>query len=377
MTGTHRLLSLDVFRGITVAGMILVNNPGSWSHIYPPLGHAEWNGWTPTDLVFPFFLFIVGVAITYSLGGKVASGISRLAIIKSILRRSATLFLLGLFLAAFPFFQLSTIRIPGVLQRIGVCFLFASIIYLFTSVRGQAIAAAALAALYWILMKAVPVPGSYVAAVIERGGSLEKEANLAAYLDNMLLGGHLWSQSKTWDPEGILSTIPAVATVLFGILAGHWIRSRRGHKEKTAGLLLTGAAGVFIGLVFDLWFPINKNLWSSSYVIFSAGMAMLFLAICYWLVDYKHYRRPFFPFAVYGTNAITVFVLSGIVAKMMAFKIARADGSHISLQSYYYTNYFASWAGPINGSLAYAVAFIALMFIPAYFLYRHRIFIKV
>jgi predicted acyltransferase len=377
MTGTKRLLSLDVFRGITVAGMILVNNPGSWSQIYPPFRHAEWNGWTPTDLVFPFFLFIVGVAITFSLGGKVASGISKLAIIKGILRRSATLFLLGLLLAAFPFFQLSTIRIPGVLQRIGVCFFFASIIYLFTGPRGQAIAAGTLTVLYWILMKAVPVPDSYVAAVIERGGGLEKEANLAAYIDNTLLGGHLWSQSRTWDPEGILSTIPAVATALLGMLAGHWIRSKRGHKEKTAGLLLVGAAGIIIGLVTDIWFPINKNLWTSSYVLFSAGMAMLFLALCYWLVDYKQYRRPFFPFTVYGTNAITVFVLSGIVGKMMAYRIARADGSLISLQSYYYTNYFASWAGPLNGSLAYAVAFIALMFIPAYFLYRHSIFIKV
>jgi predicted acyltransferase len=317
------------------------------------------------------------VAITFSLGGKVASGISKFAIIKSILRRSSTLFLLGLLLAAFPFFQLSTIRIPGVLQRIGVCFFFASIIYLFTSPRGQAIAAVALATLYWILMKAAPVPDSYVAAVIERGGSLEKEANLAAYIDNMLLGGHLWAQSRTWDPEGILSTIPAVATVLFGILAGHWIRSKRGHKEKTTGLLLIGAAGIIIGLLADIWFPINKSLWTSSYVVFSAGMAMLFLAICYWLVDHKQYRRPFFPFTVYGTNAIAVFVLSGIVAKIMAYKIARADGSLISLQSYYYTNYFASWAGPINGSLAYALAFIAFMYIPVYFLYRHNIFIKV
>jgi predicted acyltransferase len=193
----------------------------------------------------------------------------------------------------------------------------------------------------------------------------------------MLLGGHLWSQSRTWDPEGILSTMPAVATVMFGSLAGHWIRSKRGHKEKTGGLILLGAAGIIIGLVLDVWFAINKNLWTSSYVIFSAGMGMLFLAICYWVVDYKQYRRPFFPFIVYGTNAITAYVLSGVVAEMMAYGIARPDGSAVSLQDYYYTNYFASWAGPINGSLAYAVAFIALMFFPVYFLYRHKIFIRV
>ena len=377
LTAGQRLLSLDVFRGLTVASMILVNNPGSWSHIYPPLKHAEWDGWTPTDLVFPFFLFIVGVAITFSLGGKVENGIGKLAIIRGVTRRSATLFLLGLFLAAFPFFQLGVIRVPGVLQRIGVCFLFASIIFLFTGARGQAIAAFALTAVYWILMKAPLVPDDYVAAVIERGGSIEKEANLAAYLDNMLLGGHLWSQSKTWDPEGILSTIPAVATTLFGILAGHWVKSKRAPKEKTAGLLVAGAAGITIGLILNIWFPINKSIWTSSYVIFTAGMAMLLLALCYWLVDYKQYRRPFFPFAVYGTNAIVAFVLSGVVAKIMAYRIARPDGSLISLQNYYYTNYFASWAGPLNGSLAYALTFILVIFLPVFFLYRHRIFIKV
>ncbi|HEX8089944.1 MAG TPA: DUF5009 domain-containing protein, partial [Blastocatellia bacterium] len=279
----ERVLSLDAFRGITIAGMILVNNPGSWTYVYPPLRHAEWNGWTPTDLIFPFFLFIVGIAIPISLGGKVERGENKSRIIAGVLRRSITLFLLGLFLATFPFFHLSSIRIPGVLQRIAVCFLFASLIFLFTSARAQALTAAALIAIYWALMKLVPVPHDYVQSVVERGGNVEKEANLAAYIDNTLLHGHMWSQTKTWDPEGLLSTVPAIATVLLGVLAGYWIKSNRTPKEKTLGMLIAGAAGVAAGQIMDIWFPINKNLWTSSYVVFAAGMALLFLALCYWL----------------------------------------------------------------------------------------------
>lgn len=378
----ERVLSLDAFRGITIAAMILVNNPGSWTYVYPPLRHAEWNGWTPTDLIFPFFLFIAGIAIPISLGRKIERGENRSKIMAGVFRRSATLFLLGLFLASFPFFHLSRIRIPGVLQRIAVCFLFASLIFLFTSARAQAITAAALIALYWVLMKLVPVPQDYVASVVERGGDVEKEGNLAAYIDNTLLHGHLWSQTKTWDPEGLLSTIPAIATVLSGVLAGYWIKSDRNPKEKTIGMLIAGFAGVAIGQIMDVWFPINKNLWTSSYVVFTAGMALLFLALCYWLIDYRGYKRWAEPFVIYGMNAITVFVLSGIVARVMGLikeGVPQPDGSvaQISLQPYYYEKFFASWAGPMNGSLLFALAFILLMFVPVYLLYRNRIFIKV
>src|SRR5689334_29408 len=226
----ERLLSLDVFRGITIAGMLLVNDPGSWGAIYPPLEHAEWNGWTPTDLIFPFFLFIVGVAITFSIGVRRERGEARTRLIGGALKRSLKIYAVGFFLASFPFFHLSRVRIPGVLARIAVCFFCATLVYLFTSVRGQAVIAAALLALYWVLMKAVPVPGDFIQSVIERGGNLEKEANLAAYVDYTLLKGHLWGQSKYWDPEGILSTIPAIATVLLGVLAGHWLKSARTAK---------------------------------------------------------------------------------------------------------------------------------------------------
>jgi predicted acyltransferase len=379
---TERLVSLDVFRGMTIAGMILVNDPGSWDFVYPPLEHAEWNGWTPTDLIFPFFLFIVGVAITLSIGVKLERGEPRRNIMMGVLKRSVKIYAIGFFLASFPFFHLSRVRIPGVLARIAVCFLVASLIYLFTSARGQALTAAALLAVYWILMKAVPVPVDYLQAVIERGGDPEKEANLAAYIDYTLLKGHLWGQTQYWDPEGILSTIPAIATVLLGILAGHWIKSARAARQKLYGMLASGVAGIIIGQVMNLWFPINKKLWTSSYVLFTAGCALLLLALCYWLVDMRGYRRMVFPFVVFGVNALAVYALSGLVAELLGAiqePVMQADGTvtQIALQSYYYERFFASWAGPLNGSLAFAVAFVLLMYWPMLALYRKRIFIKV
>ncbi|MFL6215054.1 MAG: acyltransferase family protein [Blastocatellia bacterium] len=379
---TGRLVSLDVFRGITVAAMILVNNPGSWESVYPPLEHAEWNGWTPTDLIFPFFLFIVGVAVTFSIGLKRERGEARSHLIGGALKRSLKIYAIGFFLASFPFFHLSRVRIPGVLARIAVCFFCATLVYLFTSVRGQAILAAALLALYWILMKAVPVPAGFVQSVIERGGDLEKEANLAAYVDYSLLKGHLWSQTKYWDPEGILSTIPAIATVLLGILAGHWIKSARSARQKLYGLIGGGIAGIVAGEVMNLWFPINKNLWTSSYVVFTAGCALLFLALCYWLVDMRGSHRAVFPFVAFGMNALAVFALSGLVARLFGLikeTVTQPDGtiSNVALETYYYERFFASWAGPLNGSLAYAIAFVLLMYWPMHVLYRKRIFIKV
>jgi predicted acyltransferase len=379
---TERLVSLDLFRGLTVAAMILVNNPGSWSHVYPPLEHAEWNGWTPTDLIFPFFLFIVGVAITLSIGAKVERGAGRRSLIAGAMKRALKIYAIGFFLASFPFFHLSRVRIPGVLARIAVCFLCATLIFLFTSARGQAITAAVMLALYWVLMKAVPVPGDFIQAVIDRGGNVEKEANLAAYVDYSLLKGHLWSQSKFWDPEGLLSTIPAIATVLLGILAGHWLKSARPAQQKVYGLLAGGAGGLVIGQVMSLWFPINKNLWTSSFVVFTAGWALLLLALCYGLVDMRGYRRVAFPFVVFGMNALAVFALSGLVAHLFGLikeSVTQSDGTvaYVALQSYYYDRFFASWAGPLNGSLIYAIAFVLLMYWPMHVLYRKHIFIKV
>jgi predicted acyltransferase len=364
-----RLVSLDVFRGITIAGMLLVNNPGSWAHVYGPLRHAEWHGWTPTDLIFPFFLFIVGVAMTFSFGKRTEAGADRGALLAKATRRALVLFLLGLLLHAFPWWDvdLATLRIPGVLQRIAVAYWVASVIVLFTGLWGQAVAAAALLFGYWALMTLVPVPG-YGAGVLTPDG------NLAAYLDRMVFGTeHLWASSRTWDPEGILSTLPAIATVLTGVFTGHWIRSGRSGTAITQGLLAGGAVAVAVGALWGMVFPINKNLWTSSYTIFTAGMALLVLGVCYWVIDVKGRKAWATPFVVYGVNAIAAYFLSSLFAQLLDL-IRVADQS---LKAWLYGNVFEPLAGPLNGSLAFALAFVVLWVGLMWILYWKRIFIKV
>jgi predicted acyltransferase len=366
-----RMLSLDAFRGLTIAGMILVNNPGTWGSIYSPLKHADWHGWTPTDLIFPFFLFIVGVSITLALSRRAEGGGSKRDLYVKIFRRALIIFALGIVLAGFPFFELSTIRIPGVLQRIAVCYLFAAIIFLKTDWRTQAFIAAALLVTYWILMTLVPVPGF-------GAGDLGKEGNLAAYLDRMLLEGHIWQQAKVYDPEGILSTLPAIATTLCGVLTGRLLRSRQTPLEKTAGMFVAGTAGIVAGWAWNFWFPINKPLWTSSYVLFTAGMALQLLALCYWLIDIKGARRWAKPFVVFGTNALAVFFLSGIFARLLGLiKFTGADGKRHALHQLVFDNLFASWASPVNASLMFAVCFVLLWLGLMWILYRRNIFIKV
>jgi predicted acyltransferase len=368
-----RLLSLDVFRGITIAGMLLVNNPGSWSHVYDPLEHAKWHGWTPTDLIFPFFLFIVGVAMAFSFAVQERKGAGRGEMMNRVAKRSAILFLLGLTLAAFPFYtlDLATLRIPGVLQRIGLAFLLASAVVLFTGPRAQAAVTALLLLGYWAAMKLVPVPG-YGA------GSLEPDSNLAAWVDRAVLGtAHLWKSSKTWDPEGLLSTLPAVATVLLGVFAGRWLRSGRSPERKTLGMLAGGAAGVVLGLLWNEAFPINKNLWTSSYVVFTAGMALLVLAACYWLVDVKGRRRWAFPFVLFGVNAIAAFFLSGIMARLLTLVKWAGPSGEVTLKGWIHDHAFASWLSPLNASLAFALCFVLFWVGVMYVFYRKQVFIKV
>ena len=296
----YRLVSLDVFRGLTVAGMVLVNNPGSWAHIYWPLEHAEWNGWTPTDLIFPFFLFIVGVAIPLALGRRVERGDKFRTLFLKIVYRTLIIFALGEFLAGFPYFHLSTIRIPGVLQRIAVCYFFASLIYLKTRPRTQAIIALALLVVYCLLMKYVPVPGY-------GSGDLSKVGSLASFIDRSVFGPHIWKQGIVYDPEGLLSTMGALATTLFGVLTGNRLRCEtRTPIEKVAGMFIAGACCVMIGWAWNPWFPINKSLWTSSYVFFTGGLALQLLALCYWLIDIKGYRAWAKPFVVFGVNAIVL-----------------------------------------------------------------------
>jgi predicted acyltransferase len=380
------MVSLDVFRGITIAAMILVNDPGSWSHIYAPLEHAEWNGWTPTDLIFPFFLFIAGVSMTLSFASRAARGVTSGAMAIHVLRRSALIFAIGLFLNGLPFFDFHTIRIMGVLQRIALCYLAGGLLYLATMRREISadnkarvhanpgvIAGVALVLLvgYWALMTFVPVPG-YGA------GHLGRDENLAAYIDRALMGGHLWSESKTWDPEGFLSTIPAIATALIGILAGEWMRSERRGPRKVSGLLVAGVVLMLAGRLLDPYFPINKNLWTSTYVIFTGGLAMLLLALCYWIVDLRGSRKWAAPFLVFGMNAILAYALAAIVSETsIDFEFAGAGGSAETLHGWLYNNFFVPYMSPKNASLAFAVFFVALILVLLWPLYHKKIFIRV
>jgi predicted acyltransferase len=361
-----RLTSLDAFRGLTIAGMILVNNPGSWGHVYPPLLHAEWHGWTPTDLVFPFFLFIVGVSVPFSFAKRLERGDSRGTLFLHILRRSAILFGLGLFMAAFPRFHILDIRIMGVLQRIGVVYLLAASSYLILKPRGRLLLLLGLLFGYWALLTLVPVPGF-------GPGDLSPEGNLGAYLDRMILGDHLWREM--WDPEGLLSTLPAVGTTLLGLVAGEWIRWDRAQGRVVLGLLLGGAVGVALGSLWGLVFPINKAIWTSSYVLFTAGAASLLLGIMYWVMEVRGKRAWAKPFLVYGMNAIAVFVASGLLARVMG--LVRVVEGGPTLKGWIYENLFSSWAGPLNGSLAFALSYVLFWLGLMWLLYRRRLFIKI
>ncbi|GAA4448572.1 DUF5009 domain-containing protein [Nibrella saemangeumensis] len=369
-----RLLSLDVFRGITVAGMILVNNPGDWGHVYAPLLHAPWHGWTPTDLIFPFFLFIVGVSITYALGGPIGQ---QKGVAGKILRRSLVLFGLGLFLNLFPKFDFATFRIPGVLQRIALVYLACSLIYLRTSTRAQSRLIVILLIAYWLLLTVVPVPGVGYA-------NMEPTTNLGAWLDRTLLEGHLWASAKVWDPEGLLSTLPAIATGLSGVLVGTLLRSDRPEADKVAWLFAAGCLSVVSGVIWDSFFPINKALWTSSFVLLTAGLAMLGLALCYWFIDVQvrtspGYRRWTTPFVAFGVNAITVFFLSGLIPRILnMIRVTRPDGTEVGAREWMYQTFFVPYfTSPYNASLAGAVTFILIWVVILWWMYAKKIIIKV
>jgi len=371
-----RLLSLDVFRGITIAGMILVNNPGTWSAIYPPLEHAKWNGCTPTDLIFPFFLFIVGVAIPFALGKRMERGEDHKKIILQIIRRSVILFLLGIILAAFPFgilghnLNLATLRIPGVLQRIALVYLITAILFLKTNYKAQIYIGASLLIIYAILMTLVPVPGV-------GHPNLEPTTNLGAWLDRKLLNGHLWSQTKVWDPEGILSTMPAIVTAIIGMITGWWLRLDKDKTLKTVWLFIMGSICMALGYIWNGWFPINKGIWTSSYVLYTGGLALLFLGFCYWFIDVKNSRWWIKPFQVYGLNAITVFFLSGLVAKLLYIIKVPYGTEQVGLGTYLFRNLFLPWLSPINASLVWAICYVIFWLGLMWILYKKKIFIKV
>jgi predicted acyltransferase len=397
----ERLLSLDVFRGMTVAGMLLVNDPGSWASIYPPLEHAEWNGWTPTDLVFPFFLFIAGITTHLSLSARRARGDDERAIRNQIIRRGALIFLFGFLVNGFPYFTWTDIqgvadpsflqritdrllhwRVMGVLQRIGIAYMIAGLLTLRTTLRQQIIIVASLLLGYWIVMTALPVPGEGTIGALLLNFP---ERTMAAWTDRLVLdwsrwglGNHLWASSRTWDPEGVLSTIPAIATAMLGNFAGQWIAQRRPLSERLAGFFSAGAIAMMVGLMWHWVFPINKSLWTSSYVIFTAGMASVALATVMWIVDFQKVRSWTKFFVVYGLNPMVAFVGSGVMARCIysIFKVTK-DGRQIPLQAWIYQTFYASWLPPINASLAFAVTFVLFWYAILYYLYKRNIVFKV
>jgi len=370
-----RLQSLDVFRGATVAGMIVVNDAGDESQSYWPLLHADGNGWTPTDLIFPFFLFVVGASMAFALRARLERGASRAELLKHVLWRGALIFALGMFLNGFPNrYELSSWRVYGVLQRIAVCYVITAILALWTGRRVQILSIVACLLGYWVLMRFVPVPGFGVPT--HDIPLLDPDRNLAAWLDRKLLTGHLYEVTR--DPEGVLSTIPAIATSLLGLLAGDWLRSQRGGRAKALGLAVWGVIGVAAGEAFNLWFPINKKLWTSSYVVFTAGLAMACLAACYWVVDEHEWRRWATPFVVLGTNAIAAYMLSEIIAHWIyRMEVQLADGSSLTWQEWIYERWFAELGDPANASLLFALAFLGLCWAAIWALYRRRIFLKI
>lgn len=365
---TPRLVSLDAFRGATIAAMILVNHPGDHLNVYWPLQHVPWNGWTPTDLIFPFFLFMVGMALTFS---------TRLAA-RPALVRTAKLFGLGLLTAAWPWFDLVHLRIPGVLQRIAICYLAAWAAKRWLGWRSHALLTAALLAGYWLVMTHVVGPEGHPP-------NLEMETNLAAQIDRTLLPGHLWRYTETWDPEGFLSTFPAIATTLLGLLAGEWLRSARAPLAKTYGFLAAGAllttGGVYWGEWAPAWllFPINKALWSPSFVLLTAGLGSACFGLCYWLMDVHGWQRWGAPFVSYGKNAIVLYVGSELLARTLgsiAWGIG-PDGEPFHLAARAHALLFAWWLPPVVASFAFAMATVLLWYLVARLMDRRGIYVKV
>ncbi len=389
-----RLVSLDVFRGLTVMAMILVTNPGTYSAVYWPLLHADWNGWTPTDMIFPSFLFTAGVAITFSLASRMRRGDRSGTLAGHILRRSGILIALGLFLNAFPQFDLPTLRIPGVLQRIALCYLCGGLLYLFlardeewsgkapgrarTRVSGLAVVTVAILIVYWALVKLVPVPGF-------GAGRLDSFGNLGAYIDRTLLGTrHLWpygvtpSQGVTYDPEGLLSTLPAIATLLIGILAGEWMRTRHSGSRKLLGLAGAGSAFLLLGWLLNPLLPINKRLWTSTFVIFSGGFSLIAFSFCYWLVDLRRLRRWTAPTLVFGTNAILAFALTSVLTTLADLIHVRVGSNEpVAFHEWAYRDVFSPWLAPHGASLAYAIAMVLLNLAIVSLLYRKRMFLRI
>ena len=420
----ERLISLDTFRGFTILFMTIVNNPGSWTSIYPPLEHAEWNGCTPTDLVFPFFIFIMGTAISFAM----PNGNFDTATFNKILVRSLRIFCLGLFLNFFGkieflglegipllLFRLvitigvsyallgnfslkvktyltplvfatliflaysgieayQEVRIPGVLQRIGIVYFFVSLLYLKTNQRTQLLTAISLLLFYWGLMALVPVPGIGAA-------NFEKGTNLGAWLDGVVLKGHMWIFSKTWDPEGILSTLPAIASGIIGLLIGQLINSPLPKLEIVKKMAIIGVLITISGLSWNLVFPINKSLWTSSYVLYTSGLAILCLTVLFYLIEVANYKNWTKLFLIWGVNPMVVFFFSGIIPqglRMILFQNPKIPAEQINLQKYLYSfGIEPFFNNPMTASVVGALIYVGIWSFILWLFYKNKLVFKV
>lgn len=367
-----RLLSLDVFRGITVAAMILVNTPGNWSHVYAPLLHSKWNGCTPTDVIFPAFLFMVGVSLVYALQTKKADNGQHGKILISSSRRMLTLIAIGLAISFFYRPDFSHLRFPGVLQRIGIVYFLTTLLFLKLNSRVLDWVFVSILVSYYLIMTYVPVPDGHQA-------NLSPETNIAAFIDRAVFStDHLWKFTKNWDPLGLLSTLPAIATTLLGVKAGALLkRTDKDSQTKFKSLLIGGAIAIILGLLADLVFPINKSLWTSSYVLYSGGICTVCLALTFWLVDVKGHHQLFWPFLVFGTNAISAYVLSEVLPGIIDFAKFNIKGGTVTGTKVVYKLLLSSTFSPELTSLVSAVVFVFLIWMMMYPLYKNKIIIKI
>jgi predicted acyltransferase len=363
----RRLLSLDVFRGLTIIGMILVNSPGNQTS-YHLLNHSVWNGCTPADLVFPFFVFIVGVSLVFSLTNSLKKGATFKDLFFKIVNRTIIIFFIGLFLNAALHFHMEKLRIPGVLQRIALCYFFGSILFLTTRVRTQVFIFVGLLVGYWVVMTKIPVSGF-------GAGDLSEKGNLASYIDRMIFTSkHMYLTMS--DPEGILSTFPAVASTLLGMLTGSWLLTVRSSEQKCVVMVLAGLSALVIGWIWGYWFPINKALWTSTFVLWTGGLALLLLAVCYWLLDIKEWTSWSKPLEIFGVNALAAYFLHIFFLKVQAnIHIPRVDGTPGNLR-FFITEHLYGWASLKNASLFYALTYIVFWLFILWILYRKKIFIR-
>ena len=376
------MVSLDVLRGLTIGFMIMVNNNADGDKAFWAMKHAAWNGFTPTDLVFPTFLFLVGVSTVFSTQARLKQGVSKASIFFHTVRRTIMLFLFGLIVNSFPFFHLSTMRFYGVLPRIAVCYFFVATLYLISPGWKDKVALLVAVLIgYWLLMRFVPVPGFGLPG--RDVPLLDHDGNLTAWIDRQIFSApHLYEHTR--DPEGLLSTLPALGTALIGLLTGLWLRTSHTLTEKARAIAVAGISGLALGGIWNIWFPINKKLWTSSYVLFAAGCSLVLLALSIWIVDIrtqrdenadpeKRYRR-FMPLLVFGVNAIAAYILSELLPGALGLFHVRPG---VNVFGWFYSGILSVVPNVAFASLLYSFAYALACWIPMYFLYKKRIFLKI